>query len=54
MGGTTKVQFRLKSERIEAPLSRFVVEITSEGRSLVMLVPLVLQNGNWETGPLSS
>ena len=47
MGGTSTARFRLKSERIEAPLSRFVAEITSEGRSLVMLVPLVLQNGNW-------
>lgn len=47
LGEPNDITLRFRCEQIEKPLSRFVVEITSEGRPLVMLVPVVLQNGNW-------
>ncbi len=47
LSGPVNVEFRLRCEQIEKPLSRFVVEITSEGRQLAMLIPIVLQNRNW-------
>lgn len=48
LGEPNDVTLRFRCDQIEKPLSRFVVEITSEGRQLVMLIPLVLQNGNWQ------
>ncbi len=40
------VAFTLSAERIDVPLARFVVELTSEGRPTAMLVPITLLNGD--------
>lgn len=41
-----EARFRLEVERLEGSVSRLAVELTSAGRSLVMLVPVTLVNGN--------
>jgi hypothetical protein len=40
------VEFTLETDRVSQPLNRLVVEITSPGRPLVMLVPIMLLNGD--------
>ena len=40
------VEFTLQSERVEADITRMVVELTLHGRPTVMLVPVTLMNGN--------
>jgi ADP-ribosylglycohydrolase len=40
------VEFTILTEAVTKPENRFVVELTLEGRNTVMLVPIVLLNGN--------
>jgi len=46
LGASAAVTFELSTERIEAPVTRFAVELTITGRPTVMLVPVMLVNGN--------
>ena len=39
-------EFELSKEKIQDSMNRFVVELTIDGRHTVMLVPIVLLNGN--------
>lgn len=43
-----EIEFELQTERVRDRVIRFVVELTIRGRHTVMLVPIVLQNGNYE------
>ena len=43
---TFTAEFSLRAEKIDRTLNRCVVELTSEGRPMVMLVPIALLNGN--------
>ena len=55
--GPVEVDFAFSAERVTRATNRCVLELTIEGRPTIMLVPLVLQNGNTEpqsaggTGP---
>lgn len=46
LGKPVKLEFELETERVRGAVNRCVLEITSEGRPTVMLVPVVLMNGN--------
>lgn len=46
MGGPVEQEFTFRAAKVERALSRCVLEISCEGRPLVMLVPVVLANGN--------
>jgi ADP-ribosylglycohydrolase len=46
MGQAQELVFTVQTERVEQPMSRLVVELTSDGRPTVMLVPITLLNGN--------
>ena len=45
-GRNIEMEFTLFSEKVKEFVNRFAVEITIEGRPTVMLVPVVLLNGN--------
>lgn len=40
------IEFTLSAEKVDKPQNRFVLELTLEGRNAVMLVPVLLLNGN--------
>lgn len=46
LGGPVRTAFCLSSERVPQNVNRLVVELTIDGRPTVMLVPIVLMNGN--------
>ena len=46
LGATAEVTYELMAERVETPIVRFAVELTITGRPTVMLVPVMLVNGN--------
>ena len=47
LGGPVEARFELCAERVSAAVNRMVVELTIDGRPTVMLVPIVLLNGNY-------
>jgi ADP-ribosylglycohydrolase len=46
LGGPLELAFEIQTGHVAGSLNRAVVEITSDGRPTVMLVPIVLRNGN--------
>jgi ADP-ribosylglycohydrolase len=50
MGDPLVVEFQVTADHLSRPSNRAVIEITSDGRPTVMLVPIMLQNGNLEHG----
>ena len=46
LAGPRVIAFTLLAERVDVPLARLVVELTSEGRPTAMLVPITLLNGD--------
>jgi hypothetical protein len=46
MGEAVTREFLLTAPAVHRPLSRCVLELSMEGRPTVMLVPVMLQNGN--------
>ena len=46
LGKPDDLEFQLQVDRVPRNTNRLVVEITCDGRPTVMLVPIVLQNGN--------
>lgn len=49
--GINELTFTLKAAAVPAAVNRLVVELTSPGRPLVMLVPVVLRDGNLADTP---
>ncbi len=45
-GYKKEIEFELTTEKVERNTNRLVIELTIEGRPTVMLVPIVLLNGN--------
>lgn len=45
-GCKKEIEFELTTEKVEKNANRLVLELTVEGRPTVMLVPIVLLNGN--------
>lgn len=46
LGEQPVIEFQVETTGVDRPLSRLVVEITIDGRPTVMLVPIMLMNGN--------
>ena len=46
LGPAVVLEFTVQAERVTRAMNRCVLELTCEGRPTVMLVPIVLQNGN--------
>jgi hypothetical protein len=46
LGGPIELAFQIQTGQVARNINRAVVELTSDGRPTVMLVPIVLQNGN--------
>ncbi len=46
MGSPLTVEFQVLAGHVSRPVNRAVIEITSDGRPTVMLVPVILHNGN--------
>jgi ADP-ribosylglycohydrolase len=46
LGVPLVVEFALQAEKVPSITNRFVVELTSDGRPTVMLVPIILLNGS--------
>ena len=45
-----EIEFIVQAEKVVDNIHRSVIELTIDGRSMVMHVPVVLINGNYETG----
>ncbi|MFO8007689.1 MAG: ADP-ribosylglycohydrolase family protein, partial [Candidatus Brocadiia bacterium] len=52
LSGSRTLEFALRTDEVRQALTRFVVELTIEGRPTVMLVPVMLLNGNG-AGPVA-
>lgn len=48
MGDPLELDFQVTADQVTRPANRAVVEITSDGRPTVMLVPVILQNGSYQ------
>lgn len=44
--GLTEIEFEFSKEKVDKNTNRFVLEITVDGKHTVMLVPIILLNGN--------
>jgi len=43
-----EIEFKLETEKVDRNINRCVIELTLEGKHTVMLVPIVLLNGNYK------